>query len=223
MGEIAMALMLFSVMPDCDVKIVADDDRTAYHEAKGGFERETMAWWTWAVVPGKIAVDVGAYTGIYSIVASRLGAAVVAIEPLHENADRLETNIRINRASGITVIRAAASDHEGRGVLRYNGRINLTSGGTIEAGSDAIRSHTAHVTTLEIDALALSSVGVIKIDVEGHERNVLAGAKKILERDKPVLFIETLTEDARQAVADMLPGFGMAALLDGRNAVFVPR
>ena len=45
-------------------------------------------------------------------------------------------------------------------------------------------------TTLDALAADLPPIGLLKIDVEGLERSVIAGAAALLRRDRPVLFVE---------------------------------
>jgi len=63
------------------------------------------------------------------------------------------------------------------------------------------------VLALPVDALALPmTVRLAKIDVEGHELAVLQGMRRLLERDHPVLIVETGAQDT----VDVLIGLGYA-------------
>jgi FkbM family methyltransferase len=55
-------------------------------------------------------------------------------------------------------------------------------------GDGAFATVTVEARTL--DSYALPPIGFIKIDVEGHERAVIAGARKLIARDKPRLIVE---------------------------------
>lgn len=48
------------------------------------------------------------------------------------------------------------------------------------------------VKTIKIDSLGLENIDLIWLDVEGHETKVLEGARKTIERDKPVLIFEDI-------------------------------
>ena len=76
------------------------------------------------------------------------------------------------------------------------------------------------ITTLAIDDLA-GQPDLIKIDVEGAELDVLKGAERCLERQRPLLFIE---RGSRPEISAFLEGFGYKARGDqGVNTVFVAR
>jgi hypothetical protein len=57
------------------------------------------------------------------------------------------------------------------------------------------------VETRTLDSFSIDDVAVIKIDVEGHEENVLCGARETIDRCRPVLVVETEERHKRGAVA----------------------
>lgn len=203
------------------VKMIDEGDRVVAHHLAGGFEPQTSSAWMLALERSRgLALDVGAYTGYYSILACRAGVDVLAIEPHLPNIRRMRANFSVNGVSPM-IIQGAASDRRGRADFHFNGGLELTSGGTLEAPS-GMQSSRAETSLFEIDALALSTVAAIKIDVEGHEPSVLRGAQQIVERDRPMLFVEALTAAALAEVKSLLPDYVMTAMLDGRNAIFQP-
>lgn len=205
-----------------DITLIDTDDRMVLHEQQGGYERASLVAWSQAVKPGRVAIDVGAYTGLFSIVAAKRGARVFAFEPMPANAWRLGINIAMNKAL-VTTMSCAVSDHEGPAILNYNPKVPLTTGASLEKG---ISAHGAEVKTLctTLDALAFDDVAAIKIDVERHELSVLRGAMETIERCRPAMLIETLDDDMRSRVTKLLPkNYTVAAVLDKRNTLFVPR
>jgi FkbM family methyltransferase len=122
-------------------------------------------------------VDVGAHYGIYSLLAARAGARVVAFEPLPENFEVLRKNIRANRLD-VDARQSAASDAEGR--RHFNVPWASDSAG-FSAHPIAETIRTIEVSTRTIDSvLAGTRVDVLKIDTEGHEIEVLRGASDTL-------------------------------------------
>ena len=60
-----------------------------------------------------------------------------------------------------------------------------------------------NVLTIAIDALVLPKVRLAKIDVERYERSVLCGMRDLLERDHPVLIVETGSPDTIEELGDL--------------------
>lgn len=164
-------------------------------------------------------LDVGANLGIYSWVAARVARRVIAVEPNPEVAAALA------RAFGdrIDVVAAALSDHAGTVTLRVplHDGAPLTSRGTLDATGHGAAHVAIDVPCRRVDDLDLPPLGMIKIDVEGHEEAVLAGAFATLARDRPAILVEIEERHAPGAttavpalLADL--GYDGAFLLDGQ-------
>ncbi len=139
--------------------------------------------------PGELAVDVGANIGVMtSVLAHRvgLGGEVIAVEPHPATSERLAVNVERWRDAGtITVVRRAISDRSGTTWLR-NPTPDVGTA-TLRGGGEAV----AEVACVSLDELlGVRSVGVLKLDVEGHEEAVLRGAREALagRRIRDVVF-----------------------------------
>lgn len=152
-------------------------------------------------------VDVGANIGIYSI---RYGARFERTFTVEANPltfDILKANLSLADVGTVTPICSGASDRQGTASLQVP-----TAGllGWARLGEDIdwqARSVTIPVAPLDdlLDAQGpRSRVSLMKIDVEGHERQVLLGARRILERDAPVVFYEALSGTEGQACSRIL-------------------
>ena len=137
-------------------------------------------------------VDVGAHIGLHAIWWARRfqHAEVVAIEPGNAIA-ALHTNVARNElGEQIDVIECALSDHDGEGSF-YQAEDDAYG-----ALSDTRRHRIQFVLPVELrtlDSIAAelaNPLGLVKIDVEGHEDAVIAGGRASIARDKPVLFVE---------------------------------
>ncbi len=152
--------------------------------------------------PGEVFLDVGANRGVYAWVARRAGAAVIAIEPHPAMAAQLR------RAFGpaIDVRELALSDGTGVVTLhvpRHHGR-PLTSRSSLDEGANPGLALTAvEVERARLDDLELPRLGMIKIDVEGHELAVVRGAQARLARDRPPVMIEVEERHHAGAIAAM--------------------
>lgn len=157
------------------------------------FEPDTTAWVTDRLDSAAgLFLDIGAGTGWFSILAANMGARVIAVDANPRVQKRLAENIELNGADIETVF-AAATDKPGPVIFTYNPRVPLTSGGSLErdvrpnTASEAVIGRTA-------DSIVGSrDVAVMKIDVEGHELRVLAGAVKLIARSRPFIVMEANT------------------------------
>src|SRR5262249_7918982 len=141
------------------------------------------------VRPKTIVVDIGANVGFFSLqFASWVteGGRVIALEPESVNYAGLQRAVaRAGLTAVVETIQAAAADVTGQSFLQLNpghpGDHKLASTGVAVA-----------VTTLDdlLRTRGWPEVSLIKIDVQGAEAQVLAGARETLDRFRPVLFLE---------------------------------
>src|SRR3954470_5497891 len=131
-------------------------------------------------------VDVGAHVGLYALTWARRfpRARVIAIEPSPATCARLVRNVARNLLT-VEVHEVALADHIG------DGDLHVTDDDAYAGLSDTRRKPirdliTVAVTTLDTIAADLR-LGLVKIDVEGHEDDVIAGGRRSLLRDHPVL------------------------------------
>lgn len=160
------------------------------------------------------SIDVGANTGVYAWHMARWSAGVTAFEPQPAHAALLRRAFR----SRLTVEQVALSDTAGDAILRVpleqfeDGRATIEPRNTLASGP--VREF--RVPCRRLDGYDFAQVGLIKIDVEGHELAVLTGAAGLLERDRPHLIIEA--EDrhrprALDSLRDFLAPFGYRPFL----------
>ena len=167
------------------------------------------------VVPrGSVFLDVGANIGYYSAYLYPLVAAVHAFEP----DERALPHLR-GLAEGLPrlTVHAAA-------VSRADGNAFLASGASSEISALGTDASGVRVPTIAIDSLAAGfggTVGALKVDTEGHEAEVLAGAAKTIERDRPLLLCETIVDSPLLAWAAALRyRVGAPAMLPGERLAF---
>ena len=146
--------------------------------------------------PGEVALDVGANIGhMTSIMALRVGAAgsVLAFEPHPDVYRELTDNIALWRERSdlgrIVAHRAALSDGTGEAVLHVPGDFESNHGTASLVPPDrgsGVDSRSCRVERLKLDIVLenVSSVGLMKLDVEGHEIEVLRGGVASMKRKK---------------------------------------
>ncbi|MCC6469257.1 MAG: FkbM family methyltransferase [Alphaproteobacteria bacterium] len=158
--------------------------------------------------PGMTMVDVGANIGHYAMVAAfAVGpqGRVVAFEPDDENHAALAANLALNRLGNATAERLALGSAPGRLAL-HRDRANR-GGHSLAAANVLAPAGAQDVAVATLDAYAASSLGgrrvdFIKIDVQGAEAGVLAGAAGVLARDHPVVLVEFWPHGIRAMGAD---------------------
>jgi FkbM family methyltransferase len=142
-----------------------------------------------AEVPrGALAIDVGAHVGVLSLFMSKRYTQVVALEPNPLCVNRLRRTMPDN----VFVIAAAAGDRGGAAKLRvprHSGRAVAALGSLVARTDNDADVQTHRVVKLRLDDVVSDPVDFLKIDVEGFEPEVLAGAQRILS-GRPVVMIE---------------------------------
>ena len=151
--------------------------------------------------PGDVFVDIGAHVGWLSLIAAgRVGAQgrVVAVDPQPYNCDRILRNAALNGYANIVVAPVAISDRDDFLLLsaqpaRDRARLTLSGPGV----NDTRIRHLCPCLRLDslLDQLSVDAPGVIKIDVEGHEREVLAGGARALASAHDVIYEALPTTD----------------------------
>jgi FkbM family methyltransferase len=183
----------------------------------GVLQKYTADHWeyTSAIKPlipaGGTVIDAGANVGYLSHLFSQwVGNAegqIHSFEPVPWTYEILASNIRKLKIGNVSTYQLALSDAPGTArmqIPRYeDGRENLYESRITTENAQHLR--TVDVTMTSLDVLlhdVLPSVDFIKIDVEGHELQVVQGALKILKRDHPPLLIEVsgkMADDATPA------------------------
>lgn len=163
----------------------------------GGWERQSLRLWVVLCEQAEVILDIGANSGIYALVGKAVQphATVLAMEPHPRFFAMLEQNRRLN-GFDIRAYRAAASD--------CDGIVNLQDYSGIE---QSMRFPAIRLSTL----LAQNDIGrvnLIKIDVEGHELQVLDGLGSYLQDGRPTLLIEILSDTMAEAVQQRVEGLG---------------
>lgn len=138
--------------------------------------------------PGRNAVDVGANKGTYSYFMARLARQVYAFEP----NPKMFAVLRRTVARNVAAMPLALSNRSGATTLRvpYGRKGVSNQGSSLSAAKPMEHFIPLAVESRRLDDLGLADIGFIKIDVEGHEREVLEGAAETISRDRPTLLIE---------------------------------
>lgn len=155
-----------------------------------GYETATAALIRHVMPTNGVFYDVGANWGFFSLLMAgdpKFEGAVHAFEPVPETFQALlslVTQAQLRHIIGCH--ETALSDEDGSaGLIRDPMHSSLSRLGDNGA--------TDTVSTARMESLGLQPPDIIKIDVEGHEAEVLVGAEEILRRDRPGVIFESLT------------------------------
>ena len=145
--------------------------------------------------PGDVFIDVGANVGLYALKAARLvgpTGRVLALEPGTEAHGHLTANLALNDFGWAEAMKVAASDRAGEAVLHHVPLGNDPQAFSLIANDRAEAGETVETLTLDslVERCGLGRVDLIKIDVEGAEPLVIAGAKSLLATFRPAVIFE---------------------------------
>ena len=188
------------------------------------YEAPLLEQWSPLVQDPGIILDVGANLGNHTLFWSRFfpNAGIVAMEPFPDNYDCLCQNVADNGLSQVRPLQAAAG--EKAGFAHVTGFQPTNLGATTFQYSEPGDELTAEVRTLDSvsEDLQLTGIGLVKIDTEGFELSVLKGMQGILERDRPVLWVECGPESIPEILRILREKKYLLLRLEGANLLFFP-
>lgn len=160
----------------------------------GEYEPETTRLLLKIVRPADVVFDIGANIGYFTALAASRGAVVHAFEPNDAMADQLERTISLNRFDQrVTLNRTAVAGTDGTASLFLSPDVNnsgLSSLVNLHHLGAPVR---VEVPTVRLDNYCrtheVAKLRLMKIDVEGAEPYVFAGAQDVLRRVQPEVII----------------------------------
>lgn len=157
------------------------------------FEGEQLDIFSEFVTPKTVFYDIGANIGIYSLVAGKKGAKVLAFEPSPDVLPYLKKNIELNDYD-ITLVPEAVGDRQGNTPFFVSTKENMGVGRIMEYRKRTDRSAppiNVPMNTIDHYAERYPAPTLIKMDIEGAELFAIEGGKKLFQReDAPLLMIE---------------------------------
>ena len=164
---------------------------------------------------GTDSIDVGVYRGVYSYEMSKYSEKVHSFEPnpiifkyINKNLKKFIKNIHLynfalsnqNKTINLKIpIRNSNSNKEIFEEYYEMGKATIHNENNFE------NYENFEIQTKKIDEFNFDNkISLIKIDVEGHELEVIEGAKNTIERDKPVLLVEIEKQYTKKEVAESI-------------------
>jgi len=163
------------------------------------------------------SVDVGVYRGVYTYQLAKKCKHVHAFEPNPLLFSYLNKNLK-KLVKNITLYETALSDVSSVTDLKIPERYRTLNKNNYEEmyklGAATIHKKnllnnekyiTRKIKTAKLDEVLLNNkIGFIKIDVEGHEQNVINGALEIIKKHKPVVLVEIEEKHSQQKVEETI-------------------
>jgi len=180
------------------------------------YESLSLRIWSTLAKKSPGILDIGSYSGIYSLAAAKANskAKVYAFEALNRVFTRLIINKNVNQCGNIKAFNQAVSDSNGNVEFNiYAGESILVSGSSIlEKNTNRDIYEKIIIKSVTIDDFIQNEsppkIGLLKIDTEGAEHQVIQGAKKLIHNNKPDILCEFLGGAKTGQIEKMLSGLG---------------
>ena len=175
--------------------------------SQGAYEPEVSLFLMRVLRDGDLFVDIGAHVGYFSILAAKLvgeKGQVISFEPEDINFEHLKSNMALNNLYNITLFQRPVTEKIEMRTFYINsdgdGGHALWDPGLFPGNERSkAKPQPRNVETITLDAVLSDKVvkkqpKIIKIDTEGAEKNVLEGARDMLEKRRVPFVICELHE-----------------------------
>lgn len=183
----------------------------------GEWEQESLRLWAHLSKTSSVIIDIGANTGIYSILSAinNKSAAIIAVEPININYEVLKKNIKKNRLKNVSTTKVAISNKDGQAKMyMLKDRLNYMTSIDLDRYKDSPWfPDNPEVVEVEVPVLSFSTfyrqhnlgpIDLVKIDVEEHEYEVLESMFPLIEKFKPNMLIEIIGEERAKKIDELL-------------------
>jgi len=148
--------------------------------------------------PGQTVLDIGANLGVYSLSMAKVVSdtgRVIAFEPASKTATLLKQSARLNGFNHLEVDDRGVGALSGEAILSLNSlpELNQILEQPAAEIDDSLDSELIKLTSLDEWASSqanLDTISFIKLDAEGQEINVIAGAHQLLSTHSPLILYE---------------------------------
>jgi FkbM family methyltransferase len=192
-----------------------EENEIFWNGLNGGWEKKSTALWIELSKNAHTIFDIGANTGLYAIIAKTMNpsAIVHAFEPIPAVFKLLNKNTEINQYV-IANHELALSNYSGTAKIFMPIESDFAYSVTVNQNrlskDRAVKELTINTKTLKsfIEENQISSIDLMKIDVETHEPEVLIGMAEYLLQFKPNMIIEVLDNESAEKLDPILNKIG---------------
>lgn len=154
---------------------------------------------------GDIVFEIGANIGAHTVNLSKLvgKGAVFAFEPQRMVFQNLCANIALNSISNVYTFQEAVSDENGTIIIPETDVTKTNNFGGINI-ENTKRGTPVHMQKLDNFVDKINRLKLLKIDVEGMEIGVLKGAKELVKKFKPIIYVENDRQQHSKNLIELL-------------------
>jgi len=198
--------------PMAGVKLVTGPPIT-HAQINGMYELDVVETVDRLLKPGWVCYDLGASTGYLSLLMARKASRVYSFEPTPHAAEWIRIYADANKFRNIEIIPEVVSDTVKTVVFAMT-RLGYGSQIVTAEADDGWEKAQRQTITLDQFAAGHELPDLMKLDVEGEEGRVLAGARRILREKRPVVCCEVHDLDNARAVETVMKemGYGLYTL-----------
>ncbi len=163
-----------------------------YYE--NNYEADNYLFLQSQVKPGMHLIDIGAHLGLFSAISSKLAGdtgKIVCFEPTPGTYSVLLETLRLNNAENVIPVKGAVTNKEGTATFYVSETAGCNSNSLVKNKPD-MEAKGYEVKLFTIDGIVnqyLLKPGLIKIDAEGAEMDVLQGGLNTFGQYKPILIL----------------------------------
>lgn len=172
--------------------------------------------------PGDWVLDIGANVGHYSLKFSELvgeSGHVLLFEPVLSTVDLLASNITKAPYQNLSIFNVAVSDKTTLVGMEVPKKYPGGKDSNYYRAHISSSSSELSILSISIDSLNIKHpIRLAKIDVEGHEINVLKGMESILRRDYPILIVEGDSNEVNNYLVSL--GYASKRIQGSVNQIF---
>ena len=178
--------------------VILVDPRYSHEYIRGNLDPWLQKLMSDSLQPGGVYVDVGAHIGFFVLCAARVvgkDGRIVALEPDPDNFAGLSANIEINSLNQVVALKIAAWSSSTTLIFKRSSAASGLSEGRVigEAVDGEPPDQLWQVDGVTLDRILTDPPGLVKIDVEGAEVDVLFGAERLLSARQTVWVVECHT------------------------------
>lgn len=161
-------------------------------------------------------IEIGSNIGTHTIPLAKHisnGGQIFSFEPQSQNYHLLTENITHNKIKNATVSKIAISSKEGKAFMNTFDNEKINNYGDAKIFENKLENF-EEVSVKTLDQLFFDklnenfSIKLIKCDAQGQEPNIIKGSTKIIEKNKPFLYVENDDIKTSKNLIDMIKGFG---------------